>query len=148
MTKEAVYIKLEEEINNRIELLKKTLKNQQEGLHSASESTAGDKHNTSRAMMHIEIDKNSKQLSQTLQLKKLLSSVSLNKTHNEVGLGSLVKTSSTWLFIAVPFGKINVNNEDVMCISLASPIGQKLKGRSAGQQLVFNNKNLEVITIK
>lgn len=144
MTKEEVYITLEQEINERVNLLKSTLKNQQEGLHSASESTAGDKHNTSRAMMHIEIDKNSKQLSQTLQLKKLLSAISLQKKHTEVGLGTLVKTDTTWLFIAVPFGKIQVNKEDVMCISLASPIGQKLKGLKPHQSITFNNTTINI----
>lgn len=146
MNKITVYNTIKSEIDSRVSELQKALQNQKEGLLSASESTAGDKHNTSRAMMHIEIEKLSKQLSQLLQLKKLITKINPEKKNDCVTLGSLVETNKGWLYIAVPMGKIAVKEIDLMAISLASPIGQALQGKNAGESAKFNGQNWEVIS--
>lgn len=144
MDKKLVYDTIQGEIDSRISEIQKALQNQKESLSSVSESTAGDKHNTSRAMMHIEVEKLSKQLSQLLQLKKLLLKVNPSKETKVVTLGSLVETNNGYLFIAVPLGKITVVQTSLMAISLASPIGQALQGKIAGDSFSFNNQDWEI----
>ena len=144
MNKEVVYKTIKEEVDSRVEKLQKALHNQKESLTSASESTAGDKHNTSRAMMHIEIEKFSKQLSQLLQLKKVISKVNPLLSQGEITLGSLIETNKGWLFLAVPLGKITIEGVDLMAISLASPIGHALKGKKVGDSTQFNGQVWEV----
>lgn len=148
MDKTKVYNTIKFEIDSRVAELQKALQSQKESLSSVSESTAGDKHNTSRAMMHIEIEKFSKQLSQLLQLKKLITKVNPNKQSNEVTLGSLIETNNGWLFIAVPLGKVKIEKQDIMAISLASPIGQALQGKKTGESAQFNGQLWEVISIE
>ncbi len=147
MKKEQVYNRIKEEIDSRVSELQKALQNQKESLTTVSESTAGDKHNTSRAMMHIEIEKFSKQLSQLLQLKKLIAKVNPEKKTDSVTLGSLLETNNGWLFIAVPLGKIKVESKEIMAISLASPIGQALQGKKIGESAQFNGQTWEVKTV-
>ena len=147
MNKVTVYNIIKSEINTRIVKLHKALQNQKESLTTASESTAGDKHNTSRAMMHIEIEKFSKQLAQLLQLKKLIAKINPEKKTEVVTLGSLVETNNGWLSVTVPLGRVKVENEEIMVISLASPVGQALHGKKTGQSTHFNEKTWKVISV-
>lgn len=144
LTKEIVYTFVQEELNNRIGSLQTSIKSHKEGLQSESKSSAGDKHNTSRAMMHLEEEKLNKQLAQMGQLKKVLHAVNPNKIDKEITLGSLIETNKGWLFLAVPLGKIQVSGIDVMAVSLASPIGQSLKGKKALDKVKFQGADWEV----
>jgi len=144
MKKDIVYEHIKQEIDSRVSEVQKALHNQKESLKTASESTAGDKHNTSRAMMHIEEEKFSKQLAQLLQLKKLIHKVSSTKASDVVTLGSLVETNKGWLYLAVPLGKVTIQGTELMAISLASPIGQALQGKKAGESVKFNGQVWEV----
>ena len=147
MNKKIVYTKIQEEINHRVHKIQTALRQQSESLKTASESTAGDKHNTARAMMHIEEEKLGKQLAQLIKLKKLLVKVHPSKTSNAITLGSLVNTNRGWLYIAVPLGKFSMDGIDLMAISLASPIGQVLQGKKVFETTTFNGQNWEVLEI-
>ena len=133
MDKGNVYQTIRKEIDSRIFKLQQALKSQKESLSSASESTAGDKHNTSRAMMHMEEEKLGQQMIQLEQLKRLIQKINPENTLLTIGLGSLVKTNRGWLYIAVPLGKIMIQEQELMAISLASPIGQALKEKKVGE---------------
>ena len=93
MNKETVHTKIKEEIDFRVKKIKTALNQQKESLKTASESTAGDKHNTARAMMHIEEEKLEKQLAQLITLKKLIAKVHPSKKYTSITLGSLVETN-------------------------------------------------------
>lgn len=147
LSKEEVYAFVQEELNNRVVTIQASLKSHKEGLQSESKSSAGDKHNTSRAMMHLEEEKLNKQLAQLGQLKKVLHSVNPSKVDESITLGSLVETNKGWLFLAVPLGKIQVNQIDLMGVSLASPIGQALKDRQEGDKVMFQGTSWEVIKV-
>lgn len=147
MEKKLVYEAVCSDINQKIEGVKNALLNHKEGLNSESKSSAGDKHNTSRAMMHLEEEKLSKQLSQYLLLKKVLFSINPEGSAQEITLGSLVNTNRGWVFLSVALGQLKVNAENVMVISLASPIGAAMKGLKAGSSFVFNQINWEIYSV-
>ena len=144
MNKELIYKTIKSEISSRVKEIHKALSNQKESLNTASESSAGDKHNTSRAMMHIEEEKLGKQLAQLIQLNKVLIKVNPKKNFDQITLGSFVETNNGALYIAVPLGKSSLKNKEIMCISLASPIGQALQGKKAGESVQFNGQLWEV----
>ena len=105
--KKNVYEKIVFEINCRISKIQKALDNQKENLHFESKSTAGDKHNNSRAMMHIELDKLSQQFSKLIQINKLIQSVKPEKCNDKIQLGSLVETNFGYIYIIAPLGNIS-----------------------------------------
>lgn len=148
LTKEAVYAFVQEELNSRVVTIQSSLRSHKEGLLSESKSSAGDKHNTSRAMMHLEEEKLNKQLAQFGQLKKVLHSVNPSKVDQDVTLGSLIETNKGWLFLAVPLGNLTVMNMDLMAVSLASPIGQALKGKKSGDEVKFQGTVWKLISVK
>ena len=120
---------------------------QKESLKTASESTAGDKHNTSRAMMHIEEEKLNEQFAQLLQLKKLINKINPNKTNLSITLGSLIKTNHGWLYISIPLGNLTINEIQIMVVSLVSPIGQILQNKKVGESVQFNGKKWEILNV-
>jgi len=138
--KELIHHKINQQLSSRIKKVEHALNTHRESLNTASESTAGDKHNTSRAMMHLEEDKLNRQLAQLYQLKSLVDRVNPSKKNNEIKLGSLIETNHGYIYIAIPFGKIIVANLELMIISLASPIGSVLKGKKENDQFTFRNQ--------
>tara|TARA_Y100000739_G_C20487067_1_gene408656 strand:- start:183 stop:635 length:453 start_codon:yes stop_codon:yes gene_type:complete len=138
--KEIVHHTVNQQLSYRIKKLEKALEMQIESLKTTSESTAGDKHNTSRAMMHIEEDKLKLQLAKLYELKLLMNKIIPFKKNNNITIGSLVETNKGLLYIAIPLGKIKIRNLELMIISLVSPIGRALKGKQENDQFTFKNQ--------
>ena len=93
-----------------------------------TKSSAGDKHETGRAMIHIEQETIRKQLNEALEQKSIL-----EKTE-----GRLIKTSRGYVFLAVPIGKIVSEENTVMAISPGSPLGIKLAGLKVNESAEVN----------
>ena len=144
MNKEIVHTKIKAEIDFRVKKIQTALYHQKESLKTASESTAGDKHNTARAMMHLEEEKLEKQLAQLIKLKKLITKVNPLKNSASITLGSLIETNKGWLYIAVPLGKVSINGIDIMAVSLGSPIGQALQNKKEGDIITLSENRWEV----
>ena len=112
-----------------------------------TKSSAGDKFETTRAMMHFEQEKLSGQLQETLKLHEAILQAEKNSSTENIGLGSLVKTNLGTYFIAAGLGKVLVEGETVFVISSASPIGQKLKGKTVGEEISFNGVSQKVLKV-
>jgi hypothetical protein len=125
-------------IDNKIQSLEKVLQELTEGIENESKSSAGDKHETSRAMMHNEQEKISKQLLETSLQKGLLEQIGSSPTENEIQLGSFIKTDKGYLFLAIALGKIKVEETDIFVLSNQSPLGYKLMGLKKHESAVIN----------
>lgn len=101
-------------------------------------SSAGDKHETARAMSQLEVEKLHQQLhqfeNQVSVLKKLNPDFNSETIPIAIGTGSLIKTDKGNFYISVPLGKI----EEVMVISAASPLGKEMIGKKMGDEVIFN----------
>ena len=130
-------------LRSNIDLLENELKSIIEEKNSITKSSAGDKHETSRALMQSEFDKiNNNYQSQLNQLKVIESLDITDKP--KIGLGSLVETDSSILFIGIGLGVHQINNRKVLLISKASPIGKQIECKEEGDY-IFLNKNKEKI---
>ncbi len=113
-----------------------------ESRDNESKSSVGDKYETGREMINIEIEKLNMQLGKTLILKNELSKITLEKQFKVVEPGSLVFTNNINYFISFGLGKIEVGNRSFFCISLESPIGKTLKGKKAGDIIKYQNNEM------
>ncbi len=109
-----------------------------------TKSSAGDKHETSRAQAQIEIDKLEVQLNKTLVLEKELSSIPIEKEFKQVEMGSLVFTNQENYFISIGLGKLELQGNIYYAISLASPVGKFLQGKKAGEKVYFLNREITI----
>ncbi len=132
--KEALYQHCEEFINSRVFRIKTNIEATQEALTSETKSSAGDKHETGRAMIQLEREKLGQQLAEAEKIKQALFQVQINGSINCVGLGSLVYTTKENYFLGISAGQF----KDIYCISAGTPIGKLLLGKSIGDNLTFN----------
>lgn len=146
--KEKLYNKCIEFVDNRLLIIQNTILEIQESLLSETKSSAGDKHETGRAMLQLEREKAGNQLAEINKMKAVLNRVQVNKSVTIVALGSLVYTSQLNYFIAVSAGKLEVNGQSFYAISSNSPIGKLLLGKSINDMVVFNGKNIMIQKIE
>lgn len=125
-------------IDNRFQTVQNTINDIQESLLSETKSSAGDKHETGRAMLQLEREKAGNQLAETQKIKEAFSKIDISKNPKAIGLGSLVYTTKSNYYIAISAGEIKINNIVFYAISSNTPIGQLLMGKSVADKVVFN----------
>jgi len=96
------------------------------GAENDSKSSAGDKHETARAMMQLEHEKISRQLNEVLEQKNTLEKINPGIETSHITQGSLIKTNKGYFFLSISLGKIIVEKTEVMILSAQSPLGLKL----------------------
>ena len=143
-TKEKIYRSLETLLRARVDEALLAMKGTREARDNETKSSAGDKHETARAMMQIELENLERQLSKAESLLKELLQVNIALETDRVTTGSLVFTSQQNYFIAVGVGKVIVDSETYYAISLASPVGQLLKDKKVGDNVMFMGKEFIV----
>lgn len=131
-------------VEQRIRLFQEAIREAQHGANSETKSTAGDKHETGRAMAQLETEKNSAHLAEAMKLKAILGKINPEEQHDTIRLGSLVECSNGWFYMAIGAGKLQLKNNVVFAVSLASPIGQQLLGKKAGEDFRLNGQSFEV----
>lgn len=134
-----------------VELRKKRILDQihqlETSLNSETKSSAGDKHETGRAMIQLEREKLGNQLSQIEKTQRLLYKVPINRNTQSVGLGNLVITDLHSYYIAISAGELKLKDRSIFCISAATPIGQLVLGKSVGEVFQFNGKQATIMAI-
>jgi hypothetical protein len=124
------------------------IKDLDEALKMESKSSAGDKYETGRAMIHIEVDKLLLQLEQYKGLKKTLTLAGQNPNLGIIGFGSVVKTSAANYFISIPAGEILLENEKFYAIGINSPIAQALLGKKEKENFSFNGNTNQILFVE
>lgn len=127
-------------IDNRFQTIKNTINEIQESLLAETKSSAGDKHETGRAMLQLEREMAGAQLAEINKVKESLAKIDINCSSEIIGLGSLVYTSHFNYFIAISAGELKVNDERFYAISPSTPIGNLLIGKKARDEIVFRNQ--------
>ena len=140
LDKRLVFETLETEMMSRIQRIQVQFDELQKSLTNETKSSAGDKHETGRAMAQLEQEKLSKSLTQMTQLRSALAKVNPDGKHTTIQYGSLVKSSKGYFFFSVGLGQIEVTNETVFCLTATSPMGQKLLGKIKGESIQMNGK--------
>jgi len=138
---EACFLFVEEKHNTVTSIIESNKK----ALYSETKSSAGDKHETGRAMLQLEMEKASQQLNVIIEMKEVLSKIILKKTSTISCLGSLIFTNKASYFLAISTGKITIENIDYYAVSTNSPIGKQLLGKSIGDHIPFNKAEITAI---
>lgn len=133
-------------LDERISILKKDIDGSRESRNSATKSSAGDKHETSRAMLQAELDNKELQLSKAQKLKYDLMQINPGINTENIGLGSLVHTSAGQFFISIGMGKITIDSETLFAISPASPVGIALLKNDGSRSIEINNRDIQIIS--
>ena len=132
-------------VQHKKNVISKSIESNKEDLYSETKSSAGDKHETGRAMIQLEMEKAGQQLSEVTIMQEVLSKIVIGKKSEVVCLGSLIKTTKGTYFLAISVGQLIIENETYFVVSTNSPIGSQLLGKSVSESIPFNQaKILEI----
>lgn len=131
-------------VEDRIKNAENAMQNAQQSANSEERSTAGDKHDTARAMSHLEQEKSAKYLDEAIKLKRALSELLKAQPLDVIDFGSLVITNQGTYFIALSIGATKLNDVNYFIVSPTSPIALAFKGLKAGDAATFNGRNFMV----
>ena len=145
--KQDLYSQCQAFVDNRLRTIQKTINEIQESLTSETKSSAGDKHETGRAMLQLEREKAGHQLSEIQKLNQLLSKIDISKTSEGIGLGSIIYTTQANYFITISAGELKFDNQSFYAISANTPIAKLLLGKLKGDQIQFRDQEFEIIKV-
>ena len=128
-------------VSNKIDRIKAELDDLNDGNAQNSKSTAGDKHDTERAMVHLEIEKLSTQLANEIGIRHDLEKINPILKTNQVSNGSMVHTNQGVFFIGASVGKVLIEDFELFFISVGSPLAKALIGKSTGDSIKLNMNN-------
>ncbi len=145
--KDEVYAFCQEFVNDKLTMIQDQIGRIRESLDSESKNTAGDKHETGRAMLQLEREKLGKQLHEAEKMKRALQKVILKKSGETIAIGSLVETENAYYFIAISAGKFSTHQTAVYCISSLTPLAQLFLGKKEGDCVRFNEQEHRIVKI-
>jgi len=142
--KETLYKACLDMVNDRQVKIQERFAGIQEAMLSETKSTAGDKHETGRAMLQLEREKLGNQLAEIQKVKEILLKVNQTAEVSQGCLGSVIYTSQTNYFISVSVGEITANTEKFYAIATNTPIGKLLLGKKVGDEIAFRNQSFVI----
>ena len=145
--KEQLYQHCKMVLENRHNTIKSAIQDIQNSLGSETKSSAGDKHETGRAMLQLEREKAGQQLAELQTQIEILKKINPELSQQNVALGSIVKTSGANYFIAVSIGEVKMSNQLFYAISAATPIGKLLLSKQVGDTINFRMQKFTILEI-
>ena len=142
--KEALYQQCEDFVNTRLQTIQTTISSHQKSLRSETKSSAGDKHETGRAMLQLEMEKAGQQLSAVQQMQQTLAKINSSKQSTNIALGSVIKTSSAYYYLGISAGELTIKETVYFAISPSSPIGKLLMGKKVEDTFIWRGKEIKI----
>lgn len=134
-------------LQERIVISQQAIQQAQESANSEDKSSAGDKHETARAMSQLDRDMYAKQLEETKRDLQLMSNLKTELLFEKVGPGAFVRCKEYSFFISLGLGTVNIEGEKIIFLSSNAPIARLLDKKSAGDVFTFNKKETEIIDV-
>jgi transcription elongation GreA/GreB family factor len=142
--KQSLIVQCEEFVQQKIDVAEKMMNDAQESANNETKSSAGDKFETGRAMMHAERDMNAQQLSEAMRVKMQIDRLKRAESSEQVVFGSVVLTSFGNYFISISAGRVIVDGEKYFAISAQTPLAQSLLQKKAGDTIGFNDQKIKI----
>jgi hypothetical protein len=131
----------------KVQLLEAEIDSAQQSTASEGKSTAGDKHETGRAMMHLELEKLQRQLAEAQVLVSDLERIDPAVGHSKAGLGALITTDKGIFVLATGLGKVEFEGTVYLVVSVKAPISIQFLGKRVGDEVRMNGLVYRVLAV-
>jgi transcription elongation GreA/GreB family factor len=145
--KQSLIEQCEEFVQQKIDVSEKLMNEAQESANDETKSSAGDKFETGRAMMHAERDKSAQQLSEAIKVKMKLDILKRTASSDKIAFGSVVMTSFGNYFISISAGRVIVDDEKYFAISPQAPLAQVFLQKKASDTIEFNDRKIKILEV-
>ncbi|MFT6868052.1 MAG: hypothetical protein ACJA08_002901 [Cyclobacteriaceae bacterium] len=132
-------------IQKRIETAQRELESYTAQSNEETKSSAGDKYETTRAMIHLEKEKIATQQNESWKLLKVLDLVKAKP--DQSGLGKLIVTDQGKFFIAVSLGQVQLDKHSYFVISPVAPLGKLLTTVKVNDSIQYNRRDYKILEI-
>ena len=146
--KQQILQKHQQLLQDKIDVFRDMISGLTEDAQNDAKGSAGDKHETSLSMMHIEQEKLNHKLKEILDQKSILDKIDASANHTKIALGSLVQTNGMFLFISAALPKITVDDTTIIAVSPQSPLGGKLMGNEVGFEFEINTTKFKIESVQ
>jgi len=133
---------------NRVASLADEIGSMRLSVESEGKSTAGDKHETGRAMMHLEEEKLHRQLGEAQQMLAEIDTMNPEMDCERVQKGAFVETDKAKFYVLVSLGKVLFEEQDVFVVSHQSPIVKQMLGFQKAQRFQVNGTEYVIKAIR
>ncbi|MGC3943370.1 MAG: 3-oxoacyl-ACP synthase [Chryseolinea sp.] len=133
-------------IRQKIAHIQELIQEAQQSANEETKSSAGDKYETGRAMVQLEIEKYAAQLNELNKQGSELEKISSAAPHDKIGPAAVVETSNGNFFIAVNAGEFVVDGIKYFAVSTHAPIAQKMIGLSKDDSFSINGRAYRIIS--
>ncbi len=147
MEKDALVVHCRKLLERKLTDIRNELEQLQLDLTSESKSTAGDKHETGRAMIHLEVEKLAVRMQEAELMLQQWDKIDFIKQSSVVQPGTLVQTNQGLFLISVPYGRVEFSDESLYLISPGSPLGKQLEKKAVHALFEINARKYSIVKI-
>ena len=145
--KSQLYQFVSDQIDAKINLAQKVYDEANESVVSETKSSAGDKHETSRAMSQLEVEKAGKYLMENQKLKSILGFLEPKNVRTNCCLGAVVETTQGNFYLSIAMGKVDFENKTYFCVGMNSPLAQAMINLKSGDSYIVAGKKYEIVEV-
>ncbi|MBS1548100.1 MAG: hypothetical protein JST38_00595 [Bacteroidetes bacterium] len=135
------------QVKQRITRARAGLEQAREAGAEESKSSAGDKHETARAMAHLELEKQLAVVNNLLEMEAALDRIDPVVKMHLIAPGALVGTDQGIYYIAAALGSVEAGDHKVQVVSVHAPLIAAMKDLTAGEAVVFRGTRFQVLQI-
>lgn len=146
--KNEVKIACEKILLARILELKQAENSAKESAATETKSSAGDKHETARELIHQERELVSRQINEADAQLAELNAIQENKSIDSISKGCIINTSIGYFFLGISLGFVKIDDLRIACISTSSPIGNLLLGKKLNDSFQFQGREIKILEIE
>lgn len=133
-------------IDEKLALLQMSIDGYKQDLLSEAKSSAGDKHETGRAMLQLEMEKLGQQHQTILLQKQALQKIDIT-SKKKIQIGSLVGVNNVFYFLAISIGQVTYQNIIYRVVSANSPVGKEMLGKQKNEMFTINGKKQQITEV-
>lgn len=134
-------------LEDRKKNIEAAMRDAQEGANSEEKSSAGDKHETSRAMSHLNQEMNARQLEATNKEISALYTLNVSALFDKAAPGAVVVGKEHLYFIAAGLGRVTIDEQKVTFLSPTAPLAVLMRQKQAGDIFELNGKREEILDV-
>jgi hypothetical protein len=131
-------------LQKRITTAQQAMQQAQESANSEDKSSAGDKHETARAMSQLERDMHAKQLQEAKRDLQLIDNLKTDVLSNKAGPGAFVLCDELSFFISLGLGSATIEGRKVILLSPNAPLANVLDKKNKNDSFQFNGKEVKI----
>jgi len=142
--KQQLYDACRESLHKREQAIRSALDAAQAAANEETKSSAGDKHETGRAMMQLETEKLGVQLQEVRLEQEKLQRIRADRRCQTVEPGALVITDKLRLYFAISAGKIILESGEYFALSTQTPLGKAALGLQKNNTFALQNQEYQI----